>query len=144
MVFLLIVAGLVVIAPDLHTLLQQHQQLLQVQEQLDRAKDELEDLQSDRARWADPAYIRAQARERLYYILPGETSYLVINDVFGDEQTGEQPASSELTKTKVDWLEQLVSSTLIAGLSDQPVEELPLDPLSPLGPLQPGSGSSDD
>src|SRR5512144_2411297 len=30
-------------------------------------------------RWNDPAYIKAQARERLHFVLPGETAYVVLD-----------------------------------------------------------------
>ena len=35
-------------------------------------------LQALRQRWADPAYVQAQARERLHFVLPGETAYVVL------------------------------------------------------------------
>ncbi len=35
----------------------------------------------ERERWKDPAYITTQARERLYYVKPGEVVYLVDNDL---------------------------------------------------------------
>ena len=31
-----------------------------------------------RRRWDDPAYVEAQARERLHFVMPGETSYVVL------------------------------------------------------------------
>ena len=31
------------------------------------------------ARWADPAYVRTQARERLGWVVPGETGYRVVD-----------------------------------------------------------------
>ena len=37
------------------------------------------DMQAERDRWQDPVYIRSQARDRLYYVLPGEVSYLVMD-----------------------------------------------------------------
>jgi cell division protein FtsB len=37
-------------------------------------------LQAERSRWNDPAYVRAQARQRLHYVLPGETGYVVLDD----------------------------------------------------------------
>lgn len=37
------------------------------------------DLRSELDRWGDPAYVQAQARERLSYVMPGETSYRVID-----------------------------------------------------------------
>jgi cell division protein FtsB len=35
-------------------------------------------LEAREARWKDPAYVEAQARARLRYVRPGETSYIVI------------------------------------------------------------------
>lgn len=36
------------------------------------------DLRSDQQRWQDPAYVERQARERLHFVMPGETSYVVL------------------------------------------------------------------
>ena len=53
------------------------------------------------ARWQDPAYVEAQARERLHYVLPGETRYVVLGPdeaparrTTGDEPTGPGTPSS--------------------------------------------------
>ena len=35
-------------------------------------------LEQQLARWRDPAYVRAQARSRLHYVLPGETAYVLL------------------------------------------------------------------
>jgi cell division protein FtsB len=35
-------------------------------------------LRSDEKRWQDPAYVERQARERLHFVMPGETSYVVL------------------------------------------------------------------
>ena len=37
------------------------------------------DLQSDLARWDDPAYVKAQARVRLGWVVPGEVGYRVVD-----------------------------------------------------------------
>ena len=34
-------------------------------------------------KWKDPEYVRAQAREKLFYVRPGETPLLVLNDPAG-------------------------------------------------------------
>ena len=34
-------------------------------------KQGVADLKAERARWDDPSYIKAQARERLYYVYAG-------------------------------------------------------------------------
>jgi cell division protein FtsB len=36
------------------------------------------ELRRQHVRWNDPAYVEAQARERLHYVLPGETAYIVL------------------------------------------------------------------
>jgi len=77
----------------------------------------LDALTTQRARWNDPAYIRAQARDRLFYVMPGETSYLVINDVTS-EKDRVRTVSADLTHTDVDWVHGLLTSVVVAGLSD--------------------------
>ncbi len=36
-------------------------------------------LTQQRARWADDDYVRAQARQRLKYVMPGETGFVVVD-----------------------------------------------------------------
>ena len=38
----------------------------------------IHELQGDLARWGDEAYVRTQARERLAWVVPGETGYTVV------------------------------------------------------------------
>jgi cell division protein FtsB len=39
----------------------------------------IHDLQGELARWDDEAYVRTQARERLGWVVPGETGYTVVD-----------------------------------------------------------------
>lgn len=39
----------------------------------------IRELEDERAKWNDDEYVRAQARRRLHYVLPGETAYLVLD-----------------------------------------------------------------
>ena len=41
-------------------------------------RDRVASLQSERERWQDPAYVQQQARERLHFVMPGETAYIVL------------------------------------------------------------------
>lgn len=47
---------------------------LEVQQRQQR----IDDLNSELARWQDPNYVRAQARERLGWVVPGDTGYRVV------------------------------------------------------------------
>jgi cell division protein FtsB len=114
----LIVAALLVLAAPLKTLIEQRQQIAQLEASLAEAQDAVDDLNEEVARWEDPAYIEAQARERLYYILPGDVSYLVIGT--GDAYAGgdQLPISDEIQTTQTDWVGGLLSSVYAAGLTD--------------------------
>jgi hypothetical protein len=45
-------------------------------------------LTQQRARWADDEYVKAQARARLNYVMPGETGFVVV-----DPRPAKAPAS---------------------------------------------------
>ncbi len=53
----------------------QRSQIADQRKQAQQALRRVEQLREQRARWADPDYVRAQAREQLHYVLPGETGY---------------------------------------------------------------------
>ena len=42
-----------------------------------QAKARVDQFREQKARWQDPQYVRAQAREHLHFVLPGETGYNV-------------------------------------------------------------------
>ena len=121
---LLIVAALVVLAPSLKTLVEQRQQIAELQTQLDQAKGAVTDLKGELDRWKDPAYIEAQARNRLYYVFPGDISYLVIGEASGTNTADGQPISDKIQTTKVDWMGSLLSSVYTAGLTEQTPSQL--------------------
>jgi len=41
-------------------------------------QQEVADRTTEQERWQDPAYVAAQARSRLHFVLPGEIGYVVI------------------------------------------------------------------
>ncbi|HRA76418.1 MAG TPA: septum formation initiator family protein [Propionicimonas sp.] len=58
---------------------QQHD-LAVADQQIAERSAEIARLESELARWDDPAYVKAQARDRLGWVLPGETGYRVIGE----------------------------------------------------------------
>lgn len=117
----LLVIAVLVLAPTLSSVLEQRQQLADLQASVDRQQQQVDELREQRARWDDPSYIRAQARDRLLYVMPGETSYLVIDDgapsVAPEDAT---PISSEVQRTRDDWARSLLASIVTAGLTETP------------------------
>lgn len=115
--------GVLILAPQLRILIEQRQQIADLTAVGASTQTELDDLTKQRARWDDPAYVRAQARDRLYYVMPGEISYLVINDVTLDPNKRVQE-TSELKNTNNDWVAGLLGSFLVAGLGTHTPAEL--------------------
>ncbi len=121
--FTAIMLGLVVLAafvlvPSVGTFIDQRQQIAALEESIQVGHERITQLEAERDRWADPAFITSQARERLYYVTPGEVVYLVDNDVPADAVPPEQEAVSEdVVTTQTDWMSQLVRSVASAGLA---------------------------
>jgi cell division protein FtsB len=125
----LIVLSIVVLAPSLRTLVDQRQQIAALEAEVAQQQGDVTDLENELDRWSDPAYIEAQARERIYYVYPGEFSYLVIDPGDADSTTDDgAPISDEIQTTQVDWMSSLMSSVLTAGLTDATPEQLTESP----------------
>lgn len=131
----MIVLGVVTLAPRVQTWFMQRQAIFQAQQSLEEAKKEVAQMQVERKRWEDPAYIRAQARDRLYYVMPGEVSYLVmdadgVNTADTSGTVGAKMAadknnaqiSSSIYQTKNNWVDAVLESVIRAGV-EQPTAE---------------------
>jgi hypothetical protein len=95
---------------------------------------EIARLQDQLLRWQDPAYIRAQARDRLGWVMPGEVGYRVIDEtghVIGG--TAPAPTPEESDKPTV-WYDVLWQSLVTA---DQPAPE-PEAATEPTAPITVG------
>jgi cell division protein FtsB len=72
------------------------------------------DLRSEQQRWQDPAYVERQARERLHFVMPGETSYVVL-------EPDEAPAPDGVVRsaprpvTRSPWFTDLWRTVEVAG-----------------------------
>lgn len=129
-----IVFGVTLIGPNLGEFFTMQTQIAQLKAKLDAAKTHLTDLTEEKKRWDDPVYIRAQARDRLFYVVPGEISYLVLDadglnlsNTSGTvgamlaKQKNNTNFSQTIGTTKNDWAKGILQSVLQAGL-DQPVD----------------------
>ncbi|HEY9563775.1 MAG TPA: septum formation initiator family protein, partial [Nocardioides sp.] len=48
--------------------------------QIAETSKDIKALEREKRRWKDEAFIEAQARKRFGYVMPGETSYMVIDE----------------------------------------------------------------
>ncbi|OWV10548.1 septation ring formation regulator EzrA [Micromonospora wenchangensis] len=78
-------------------------------------RQRISDLSAEAAKWQDKEYIKIQARERFYMVVPGETPVIVLNDADGaarDANGGRPPAPP---KTPDPWYDTLWSSVRAAN-----------------------------
>ncbi len=80
-VLVIILAALVVsYASSLRAWVDQQQQMSTLRSQQAAQTQRVGELQDEIDRWNDPAFVRAQARERFGYVMPGEIGYVVLDD----------------------------------------------------------------
>lgn len=126
---LVIVAGTFLISSDVQAFLNQRRQIAEMEMSIQQAERDVEDMQAERDRWQDPVYIRSQARDRLYYVLPGEVSYLVMDtdgldltDTSGTvgahlaAKRNADEISLEVAAANENWVDALIVSGLQAAL----------------------------
>lgn len=72
------------------------------------------DLRAQQRQWADPHFVERQARERLHFVMPGETSYVVLGP-------DEAPAPEGIVESqprpvvRSPWFTELWHSVEVAG-----------------------------
>ena len=66
------------LAYPLREYLAQRGDIAQYRAQVAEQQQRVADLEAARDRWKDPAYVEAQARQRLHYVMPGEIAYVVL------------------------------------------------------------------
>lgn len=134
-----LVLAVVILAPTIQAFFAQRQQIADQQHAVDQLATQVDTLKDQRARWNDPSYLRAQARDRLYYVLPGEVSYLVIDDRPPAAKQDTTPVSSKLQKTQTDWVGSLFGSFMGAGLTEATPQQLSGTPTPAPTPAAPTS-----
>ena len=114
----ILVLAVVVLAPALRTFAEQRQEIDRLKASVADQQESVDHLKTERERWNDRTYITTQARDRLSYVLPGDISFLVINDlalpVTGGEST--EAVSTDIQSTEVNWLTSVFASVMTAGL----------------------------
>jgi hypothetical protein len=73
----------VTLAPHVRLYVEQERQKDDLVEEIGQREQAIADLDSRVALWQEDAFVAAQARERLHYVFPGETGYVVAPSVEG-------------------------------------------------------------
>ena len=116
--FLLVSAVLIAVAIPTRQLIEQQARLADLRSQLAANSQRMAELQAEVDRWADPAFVKAQARDRLNYVMPNEVGYIVL-------EAEEAPAVAPVVRPKISspWYRVLWQSMHDAAKTSSPAVE---------------------
>ncbi len=141
-VLVLVLAVLTVsYASSLRAYLQQRSHINDIKVSIAQHEANINQLEDERERWDDPAYVAQQARERLGYVMPGEKTYLVL----GEDGQPLEPASelqdpaTVIATTSTPWWSDGWASVELAG--NPPKASRP--PVSEIDGTKKGTGGED-
>lgn len=117
MLVLVLAVLMVSYASSLRAYLQQRSHIEDLTTTIAERQAGIDDLESEKARWSDPAYLEQQARARFGYVAPGDTSYVVLdeNGERLDSDTGLQDRSTVIKETPTAWWTTAWDSVELAG-----------------------------
>jgi cell division protein FtsB len=81
MAILVVVVAVLVVsyASSMRAYMQQRSHINDLRAQIDSSERDIKALEREKRRWQDDEYVKSQARERFGWVMPGETSYQVID-----------------------------------------------------------------
>jgi cell division protein FtsB len=117
----ILVLAVIVLAPSVRTYAEQRQQIDDLSASVAEQEAAVDGLKAERERWNDRTFVTTQARDRLSYVMPGDISFLVINDTGAAVDTSAEPApvSTAIQDTEIDWVDSVFRSVMTAGLAQQ-------------------------
>ncbi|MFE9096657.1 septum formation initiator family protein [Streptomyces sp. NPDC007264] len=86
---------IVALAYPMRQYVSQRADIADLERQQEQARRRVEQLRDLKARWQDDAYAEQQIRQRLHYVMPGETGYVVIGP-----RPAEQPRTDRTTSLR--------------------------------------------
>lgn len=104
----------VLLAPTVRSYFAQRSEIAALERQVVQGEDRVAQLEAERERWEDPAYVEQQARERLKFVRPGEVSYTVI----GADELEEQAVASGAVSDTRPWYDRMWASIAQADRTD--------------------------
>ena len=123
-----VLVGFSMLFPTVRAYLGQQAELTALAADVTAAERAEKEHRAELDRWGDPAYVAAQARERLSFVNPGETSYRVIDpevvvEVPAVEGATDGPVTGPALPAggvEVPWYATVWESVQVAGTSPVP------------------------
>ena len=118
MAILVVVVAVLVIsyASSMRAYLQQRSHISDLKAQIALRQADISDLEREKRRWEDPAFVRQQARE-LNFVMPGETAYVVLDEDGEplERETSLTDPSTVARQTPTAWWSTAWQSVELAG-----------------------------
>lgn len=112
--------AVIIVAPTFVRYLDRQQEVAQARADLTQAQDTVTELERELSLWNDDDYVKAQARERLGYVMPGETLYVVSDSGEGTAQEQLESRVAEVNRDRraaTPWFVTMWDSITVAGQS---------------------------
>jgi cell division protein FtsB len=130
MVLVLVMSVLTIsYASSLKAYFQQHSQIQQLRAEIASSESDIHRLEGEKARWHEPNYIREHARARFGYLMPGQTSYVVIGEdgkPIAAQSTLSDPRTSTSSTPTAWWTTQWRSVELAGNPPSTRSQDKPL------------------
>lgn len=120
--FVVVLMAFIVLAPTLRAYVSQQEQTRDLAARIAASEERAAVLQGEVEKWDDPAFVQARARERLGYVMPGETPYRVVDP---QTVTGEEVPDANAEEGPVSvaqdgpWYLTVWDSVQVAGEADE-------------------------
>lgn len=108
----------VLLAPYLRPWLAQRSDIAAQRAQVEALQRQVDRLTLERDRWNDPTFVRAQAREKLNFVMPGELGYVALDEGRQREEKVDPARQAALDAGRMTgraWYDVLWRSVQIAG-----------------------------
>lgn len=122
LILVALVVAVATLSPTLQQLISQRQHIAQLEEEIATTSASIDDLEQEQARWDDPAYVKAQARGRLLFVEPGDTTYVVVDDSSTRVPSESVEVSVDVHETETESSELFLDSLIRAATADAPQE----------------------
>ncbi|GLY28674.1 septum formation initiator family protein [Kineosporia sp. NBRC 101731] len=103
------------ILPYFQKWLVQRSEIESVRAEVSQAQEDVSDLQKQKERWKDDDYVRAQARSRLNYVMPGETGYAVSDPTPSPSVSPSSTGEADVPVGNRSWFTSVWLSAQTAG-----------------------------
>ncbi|MDN5632085.1 septum formation initiator family protein [Glutamicibacter protophormiae] len=122
LVTLIVVATLIVFlaAPTAKIFIDQHTQITELRSSIAEEQDRQQQLKREEQLWGDDSYVEQQARERMSYVMPGESAYVVVG-AQPDVHQGVESSAEQVEAGKPAWGDGLWQSVVDSAYPQQDV-----------------------